>query len=322
MGKDETLVLVGLFVLAALFSLFPFPRPSSEFTIHRGESATDIVHRLNEQRVVLNPTVLAGILKLTRRENRLLAGRYMLHGRESLVEVFQKLLSGPKEELVRITFTEGMRAEEMATLLESQQITSKKAFLKAVLEPSRFPWFPYAGNTLEGFLFPDTYSFAPGLPAEEVIGTLLREFLKHLPPDAEQRAKRLHRSILEIVIIASLIEREVQKQEERPLVASVIYNRLKRGMKLEIDATVAFALNKWSALSYEDLQVDSPYNTYRYYGLPPGAIGNPGAGSLWAAFYPANTSYLYFVLTGNGSHTFSSSYAQHLQYKKNFGGRH
>jgi len=306
-------------VFSGLFSLFPYPRPLSVFTIQSGESAAEIVHRLNEEKWVMNSVILLGLLKLTGRENHLMAGFYPSEGRETLLAVYRKLAAGPRRQLMSITFPEGIRAEEMAALLESHHITSREAFLSAVAQPSRFPWFTHAGNTLEGFLFPNTYSFAPGMPADEVIGTLLKEFLKHLPPDAEQRAKQLHHSIAEIVTIASLIEKEVQKDEERPLVASVIYNRLKRGMKLEIDATVAYALHKWSTLTYDDLQVDSPYNTYRYYGLPPGAIGNPGAASLLAAFYPAQTSYLYFVLTGNGSHTFSSTYAQHL---KNIAGRH
>ena len=164
----------------------------------------------------------------------------------------------------------------------------------------------------EGFLFPDTYLVPLAATPDDVAEMLTDQFAKELPADAAQRARALHVSVAQAVTVASLVEREAKIEADRPMIAGVIYNRLRQGMPLQVDATIEYALPAHkSELTLHDLRVDSPYNTYQHAGLPPTPIANPGLPSLEAALHPAKTDALYYVYCGNGHHVFAKTLAEH-----------
>ncbi|MFO7945821.1 MAG: endolytic transglycosylase MltG [Armatimonadota bacterium] len=253
---------------------------------------------------------------LTTGEGKQIAGEYFdLSPADSVSTIIQ---SGLQEPAVRwITFPEGHTIEQMADRIAATDLLiSKQAFLRnataqAVREATDFP---FDADSAEGYLFPDTYQFPIGVEADEVVTTLCQTFEeKFYQPNAQQIAQS-DLSLHEIVTIAAMIEREARVDKDRPLISSVIRNRLQRDMRLQIDATVQYALGTHKdRLMHSDLQVKSPYNTYLHRGLPPGPICNPGLASLQAAIHPADTGYLYYVARPDGSHVFTTTYARHQQ---------
>ncbi len=228
-----------------------------------------------------------------------------------------KLLSEMRPELIRLTVWEGMMAKEIAERVEKLGLGNAERFMEIVKNPQgkiELP-FDWQGD-LEGLLFPATYYVPPLRSGEEpfLIQLMVNTFVEKFWKPHRSEIERCPFSLRELVTIASMVQWEVKMDEERPIVAGVIINRLKRGMKLEIDATVLYALGqRKKRVLYRDLKVDSPYNTYRYKGLPPGPICSPGLESLLAALRPADVPYLYYVARGDGYHTFSSTYEEHLK---------
>ena len=171
---------------------------------------------------------------------------------------------------------------------------------------------------LEGYLFPETYYFETGSSEDKVINTMVEQFNAKFTVEFEKRLKVLKLSKYSAVILASIVEKEARMPEERPLIAGVFYNRLKKRWYLESCATVLYALGKHKKrLTYKDLEIDSPYNTYKRFGLPPGPISNPGLASIKAVLYPAKTDSMFFIVDGSGGHDFSRYYSEHLNKKKN-----
>lgn len=217
----------------------------------------------------------------------------------------------------RVTFPEGFTLQQMAERIAATDLMiTRQSFLQAASAASVKVELPFAlpEGDLEGYLFPATYQFQVGVQASEVVAEMLRNFeLRFYSPNSKRIAASSY-SLHELVTIASLVEREAKVDRDRRLIASVIYNRLRRGMKLQIDATVQYALPEHKPrLLYSDLRVDSPYNTYLHGGLPPGPICNPGQACLEAALNPADTDYLFYVARGDGSHVFTRTYAEHQQ---------
>jgi UPF0755 protein len=168
------------------------------------------------------------------------------------------------------------------------------------------------GESLEGYLFPDTYRLVKGLSEEAIIGRMVQRFAEVFGPAERARAMELKMSVAEVVTIASLIEREAKADEERPLISAVFYNRLRLGMPMQSDPTVLYSLSRFSGkLTKADLHASSPYNTYLHRGLPPGPIASPGRASVMAALYPSSSRYLYFVAKNDGTHAFSNTLREH-----------
>jgi UPF0755 protein len=189
----------------------------------------------------------------------------------------------------------------------------------AVVGATSLRFGPAASRGLEGYLFPDTYEVRRDATPRDVAALLTAHFMHELPRDYVSAARKLGRTVPQIVTAASLIEREAKVDPERPVMASVYYNRLHRGMPLQVDATIEYALpTHKTALSFADLKIDSPYNTYLYAGLPPTPIANPGRASLYAAFHPASTGYLYYVYRGNGHHQFSDTLEEQQAAERRF----
>jgi UPF0755 protein len=240
---------------------------------------------------------------------KLQAGVYEIPPDETLNGMLEMFSTG-KTGGARVTIPEGYTVDQIAALMERKTGMKREDFLRAVDETSypyefvrEIPDKPGRRHRLEGYLFPSTYHFPKGIQPEKAVDMMLRQFQRRLTPAVRQQLKEENLTVDEWVTVASIVEREGQVREELPRIAGVIYNRLKKNMKLQVDATVQYALGKQKArLFYKDLQVDSPYNTYLHAGLPPGPISNPGDDALNAALNPEKNNYLYYVTKKDGTH--------------------
>ncbi len=248
------------------------------------------------------------------KKKKLEAGEYEFEGYITPFDVYEKLSKG-LHKLHKIVIVEGSDIYDIAKLLDREGICKEEDFLKYVTSEKTPRSYGLSAQTMEGFLFPDTYFFSKNTHPLRVIDTMYRNFLEKTIDLRAQVAEK-GMSIEEWVTVASMVEKETFREEEKPLIAAVIYNRLKKRMKLQIDPTVIYALKRrgmWEgSLKKKHLQVDDPYNTYIYFGLPPTPICNPGLSSLKAALEPAKVRYLYFVVDPKRKrHIFSTTYFQH-----------
>jgi UPF0755 protein len=316
------LILTGIAGVSSVAAAFLFQPASASpqrirVTIPEGAGAARIGQILEEKRVIRSAWAFGWYLRWRGEGATLKSGRYRLSANMSLAQIVQELQSGgagPEEDGIRVTIPEGYTLRQIAETLEKKGVVEKTAFLEAATAEAAIAQlradFDLPKTTLEGYLFPDTYFFRPRTPARQVIETMLLNFqTRFVRPNQRaiaQSGKTLHRLVTE----ASLIEREARVPEDRARIAGVIDNRLQRNMRLEVDATVLYALGRHKArVLYSDLEVDSPYNTYRHRGLPPGPIANPGLESLLAALRPEQHDFLYYVARPDGSHLFTRTLA-------------
>jgi UPF0755 protein len=282
-------------------------------TIEPGSSAQSIGEALQSLGLVSHPLVFRAYLLQRGDGARLRAGEYSFEGTLSLADIVDKLVRG---EVVRhdVTFPEGRALDEMADIAAAKGLP-KAAFKKAALQVSLIQDLDPQATDLEGYLFPDTYDLGRRPDAATVLVTrMTRRFREVATPWLAGLPER-GLTLREIVTLASLVELETARADERSRIAAVFLNRLKKGMPLQTDPTVIYALRKagpWDGnIRRTDLAIDSPYNTYRYPGLPPGPIGSPGREALLAVVAPADVKDLYFVSRNDGSHEFSETLAQH-----------
>ena len=218
---------------------------------------------------------------------------------------------------VKVIIPEGLTIEETAHILKESADVDSAGFVNLAKDEYFVRSSGINANTAEGFLFPNTYIFTKGETPSYVLQVMIKKSLNIIDDSLRERAMEMGYTVEQIMTIASMIEKEAMLDRERPIIASVIYNRLKKRMRLQVDATVQYALPEHkNKLLYSDLKVDSPYNTYIHKGLPPGPIASPGLKSIEAAFHPANTSYLYYVSRGDGTHIFSKTMKAHIRAKR------
>jgi len=242
---------------------------------------------------------------------RIKAGEYQLSTGLRPGEVLDKIVRG-EVLLHQITFPEGYTIEQMAELLESRDLAKAHAFIAAASNPAFVQRLNIPASTLEGYLFPDTYQFARNLPTEKILASLVERFDQHFGPTQEEKAEELGFTLHQVVTLASVVEKETAVPDERPLIAGVFLNRLKKGIRLQSDPTVIYGLKNFDGnLTKAHLEADTAYNTYTRPGLPAGPICNPGAASIQAVLNPASTPYLYFVAKKDGTHHFSSTLVEH-----------
>ena len=245
---------------------------------------------------------------------RLQAGEYRFDAPLTPQAVVDKIVRGDVF-LRPVTFREGLTIRQMAAIFAERGFGSADEFIAAASKPGPVRALDPQAPDLEGYLFPDTYTLPRRTTAADLVARMVARFEKALTPETRQQAAARGLSVRELVTLASLVEKETAKGEERPLVAAVYANRVKIGMGMQCDPTVIYALERAGRytgnLTRADLQFDSPYNTYRYAGLPPGPIAAPGQASLEAAANPAAVPYLYFVSRNDGSHAFASTLAEH-----------
>lgn len=282
--------------------------------IPAGSGPVTMGRALTEAGVVPNVTSFRTAVWVRGAGRRLQAGEYRFEGHMTPLQVVDKIARGDVY-LQPITFREGLTIRQMAQVFQEQKRGTAREFIAAASNGARIRSVDPAARDLEGYLFPDTYTLPRRATAEQLVERMVSRFEQTLSPALREQAAARGLSVRELVTLASLVEKETAKGEERPLVAAVYANRLKIGMGLQCDPTVIYALERVGRydgnLTREDLRFDSPYNTYRYAGLPPGPIAAPGKASLEAAANPADVSYIYFVSRNDGSHAFAATLEEH-----------
>ncbi len=280
------------------------------------DSFTKVLSDLKETGVIKDDYLFRRLAILTGLDRDLTPGRYDFSGDVSLRGVLSKFTSR-NIETEKVTLPEGLNARQIAGYIGRAGLVDSSDFA-ALAYDSEFSEDKYGLETMEGYLFPETYRFWYGMSAEMIIDDLVRQF-RHLTGDVLTRGNMGDMSEKDIIILASIIEAEAQYADEMPIISSVYRNRLEHGMLLQADPTVIYAIGRLDRpLWYKDLDYDSPYNTYKYKGLPPGPINNPGLDAIKAAIFPAETDYLYFVADGTGRHVFSRTLLEHNRAKLNY----
>jgi UPF0755 protein len=282
-------------------------------TIPSGMSLTAIATTLEQAQVIRQRWMFVLYVSLLQRGSYLQAGAYALRATMSPAQIGHILRSG-KVVHHTLTVPEGLTIRDMASLVAAKGLGNQQTLLDLASDQTFIASLGLTVPSLEGYLFPETYHTPHGMRERDLLMLMVRTLQKNYTPEIAAQAQRLGLSQHEVLTLASLIEKEAQLDEERALIAAVYHNRLRRGMRLQCDPTVIYALGERfdGNLRKADLEVDSPYNTYRYVGLPPGPIASPGRQSIEAAVAPAPVDYLYFVATGhNGTHQFSRTLLEH-----------
>jgi UPF0755 protein len=317
--SDLSITFIGLVVvlLATIYVHFLTP-PSREphskvVNIPTGVSFNDIARILEENGVIRDRRSFYLLARFEDAIPRVKAGEYEINTGMKPIEVLLKLVRG---DVIKypITIPEGYNLFQIGEILDQDQVCIRKNFLEKARDPNFIASLGLEAESLEGYLFPDTYNFPKGFGEEPAIRQMVARF-KAVYASLAKRAEQLGLSQKEVVILASMIEKEAVEDQERGLISAVFHNRLHRGMALQSDPTAVYGLRTRKArserITRQDLLRKSPYNTYHVMGLPKGPIANPGLKSLQAALYPADVNYLYFVSKNDGTHYFSSTLQEH-----------
>ncbi|NLT96204.1 MAG: endolytic transglycosylase MltG [Clostridia bacterium] len=317
-------VLAGWFVINSFFGPYkPGDITEYQINIQQGLSTAQIGQILAKENIIANSKYFELFVRLNNVDGKLKAGDYTLSPGMSLKEIVDRLMKGQSIN-IKFTIPEGYTLKQICEVLVKKGLAQEEKFWRIVREEpfSQFEFLkdlPKDDKRLEGYLFPDTYIVPKGISEKEIIEMMLQRFVEvynQLP------ANESGLNFRDTVILASMVELESMVDRDRPIIASVFLNRLRIGMKLDCDATLQYIFPERKArVLYSDLEIDSPYNTYKYKGLPPGPIGSPGRASLEAVHQPAQSKYFYFVAKkdGSGEHVFSETLAEHNSNKKKLG---
>jgi UPF0755 protein len=273
--------------------------------VQKGDSVFAVADRLKENELICSKKMFLGLVKIKKSGNKLKAGAYNFSKKDGMFKILKTLESGSQNTL-RFTIPEGSNIKQTAAIIAKTINIDETKFIRIATE-----------KNLEGYLMPETYFATSGMNEEQIIEMMRAEFNKKITPDMYERAKEMNVEFKDVVIIASIIEKEAENPEEKTMISAVFYNRLKKKIMLQSCSTVLYAMEVNKAkLSIEDTKFQSPYNTYIHCGLPPGPISSPGVQSIKAALHPANTEYLFFVSKGNGSHLFAKNFKDHKRNKQ------
>jgi UPF0755 protein len=320
------LLVVG--VLAAIYLIYTIaggseqePEAPAKIEVVKGDTLSSVAEKLEQAGVVQSAFMFKVEARMGGYGTEIKTGEYTFPRDEDSEKILEKLTAGEAIPTLAITIPEGLNIEQTAQEVARQSDIPAAKFEEAARRTDYGYGFleDPAIETTEGFLFPKQYEFEEGTTASQMVTRMLEQYLLETQTlDISSAKERLNLTEYELITVASLVEEEAASPEERPLVASVIYNRLRKDMPLQIDATVQYALGRpKEELSLADLKIDSPYNTYENPGLPPSPICSPGRQSLEAAINPAETDYLYYVLKANGEeHFFTSNYNEFLKWKQ------
>lgn len=322
-------IFIVLVILIMGFGLF-FVRPAEKgggyqvIAVQEGMSLKEAADRLEDKGIITDKTLFMLWARLMGYSRSIKAGEYRLSSGMAPIRIMDILTRGV---IIThpVTIPEGFSIKQIAEVLAKKNLVNEEKFLSLARDPETLKKYGIPGSSLEGFLYPDTYQFGKGLSADTIIGTMIRRFREMITP-YKDRIDESGMTMKEVITLASIVEKETGNTEERPIIASVFLNRIKKGMRLESDPTVIYGIGEFSGnLKREDLSEPTPYNTYVIKGLPPGPIANPGLESIKAVLFPAETKYLYFVSKNDGSHFFSKTLKEHnravMRYqKKGFSG--
>lgn len=301
-GVGITVFLVIISFLWFISAPFSFT-PDTIVSIVPGSSVQHVGKKLHDENIIRSPQIFQMVLVAQSKEGSVVAGDYIFQDRSSLFQVIKRITRGDFQMDQRsITIPEGFTVDQIGALVEEKEIGLKEDFIQQASE-------------YEGFLFPDTYRIQQGLTIPKFIEMLQSQFQKKIAP-LQQDIEASGKSLQDIVIMASLIEREAITDKERPIVSGILWNRIRIGMPLQVDAPFLVYLGKTSAqLTIDDLQTPAPYNTYTNKGLPPTPIGNPGLASLRAALYPEKTDFLFYLHGSDGKIRYGKTHDDHIRNK-------
>ncbi len=307
-------------ILGACTGILILNRPTGvgkkEVEIRHGATVKQISQQLYRKRLVHSPRLLQFLAQINGSSRRMKAGIHPFNGQMTTWEVLLEL-ERPRDITKNVTVPEGLEKKQVAVILSKQLNLDQNKLLLLMNSPTFCKTLSVQAKDLEGYLFPETYNFSTTVSEQQVLRRMVEHCHAVFDERLQRRARELEMSIYEVIALASIIEGETSWDSERDTIAAVYHNRLKKGMRLQADPTVQYALPGGPRrLFYKDYSYDSPYNTYRHAGLPPGPINSPGRASIEAALFPADVDYLYFVATGEGGHIFTRTLQEHAAAKK------
>jgi UPF0755 protein len=281
------------------------------FDVPSGTGLNIIASRLKSEGLISDIKLFKLYVYLKKGVNKFKAGEYLLSPALTPLEIYSILISGISI-LYDLTIPEGYNIYDIADLLQNSGLGDREEFLRLVKDKDVIRDFDLEGRSLEGYLFPSTYKFTKSATSMKIIKTMINKFNSIFTDEMERKATEIGFSRHQVVILASMVEKETGYAKEREIIASVFHNRLNKIMRLESDPTVIYGIENFDGnLTRADLRKWSPYNTYRIFGLPEGPIANPGLESLKAVLWPAETDYLFFVSRNDGTHKFTTNYEDH-----------
>lgn len=324
-------LLLGLGALAALAAYRYMTLPASTsrtstaliVSIPSGMTTTEIAKLLEERQIIRDARFFSWLSRVHGIEDKLQAGDYLLRSDMNLLEVMHALRYG-RVHVVRVTIPEGYHLRQIADLLAARGLVDRERFLllagNEALVYGDDPPIAKPHPSLEGYLFPDTYLLSPAMTEEQIIRTMVNRFVEKVVPMLEGRSAPLGMNLHEVVTLASIVEKEALYRYEEPIIASVFLNRLRIDMPLQADPTIAYLFDEHKTrILYSDLEIQSPYNTYRNRGLPPTPIASPGVSAIQAVLEPAETEWLFFVARGDGTHVFTRTFNEHVRARQQLG---
>lgn len=318
-GCAGCMALIGIIATFAAILLAPQSQRNVQksLSIVSGSSRADIAESLQNAGIIRNAPLFLAASLIFYPTNTMKAGDYDFSSSQSFVEIADKLFRGVPKKEITITIIEGWDINDIASYLQAKGTVVEAEFRKALSEDYAYDFLPPIENRarrhrLEGYLFPDTYRIYEESTAHEIIDKMLFNFKMKIVEPYNDAIAMSGRSLDDIIILASIIEGEVQSDDDRARIADLLLRRLAAGMPLQVDSTVNYVTGKSSpSASYEDIAIDSPYNTYRMSGLPPGPISNPGESSIIAALKPEKNPYLFFLTTNDRRVIYSKTFDEH-----------
>jgi peptidoglycan lytic transglycosylase G len=282
-------------------------------TVRTGQAFKAFSVILYTKGLILHPIKFRWFARIKGYDKHIKAGEYKFSNAMTPEKILQTMVEG-KVLMHRMTIPEGYNLRQVARAVEASGLGTEADFFKTATDPEFVHSLGIHAQTVEGYLFPDTYYFTINATPKDIIRTMIKRFREVFTTKWKDRAKALGMTIHQVMTLASIIEKESGAAGERPIISSVFHNRLKRKMRLESDPTVIYGIRNYDGnITRKDLESPTPYNTYTMRGLPPGPISNAGVKSIEAALYPADTQYLYFVSKKDGTHYFSSNFKEHEQ---------
>ncbi|WP_018589746.1 endolytic transglycosylase MltG [Terrisporobacter glycolicus] len=317
------LILIIVTTFVVIQQMGPYNKGNKEdivIDIPTGSTLSQVTDILKENNLIKNKTLFKLYVKVSNNSSKIKSGKYLFNQTYSNKEIIEDLSEGKiYNDGIKITVPEGSTSFEIMDILVKNKLGEKKVYEKLINNPKEFKEkFKFLDDekikSLEGFLYPSTYYFSEKQSEKEVLEHMLETFNSKYTDKLQKKQKELNKSLYEVVNLASIVEKEAVLDEDRPIIASVFYNRIKINMPLQSDATIQYIFKeRKKSITYNDLKIDSPYNTYKVAGLPPTPIANPGIKSIEAVLYPDNTEYLYFVATIEGGNNYSKTYEEHVK---------
>ncbi|WP_455541883.1 endolytic transglycosylase MltG [Intestinibacter sp.] len=329
-NKKKVIILVSSVVLLILIGVMfviyesgPYNKNNGEdivVDIPMGSTVNNVADILKENNLIKNEFIFKMNFKIKNNYSHMKSGKYLLNQKLSNSDIIDKLVSGQMyQEGIKVTIPEGSTSNEIISLLVKNELGKKEDFEELVSNPSNFyDDFEFLNQkdikNLEGFLYPSTYYFDEDSKPKDIIKEMLNLFNKNYTDELKKEQKERKMTLQEVINLASIVEKEAVIDEDRPIIASVFYNRLDEGMPLQSDATIQYVFEtRKKSITYKDLKIDSPYNSYVVKGLPPTPIANPSIKSIKAVLEPAHTDYLYFVANIDGGNVYSKTYDEHIK---------